>query len=1711
MKIYSKGGILLADVPEAPYSGSFMGERFVSCTVLSDHPIEFLPGDYVDFRGEQFILDYTPTPKKTSSIGSVGDAFQHELKFISIADKELRGCLFRNIFLNDNRLHPASPIADVFADAKLLANMIQASLNEEYKEESQWTITVLKDTEARQINVQDILCWDAVALFKSEYNLNFTIKGRNVTVGTVGKLVDHIFKYGSNNGLTEITPTAQNSDKIITKLSAFGGNRNLPKDYSTYAESPTLMLPEYKITGEDYIISEDGVKNYGIKPDVFRDEEIYPSIHGVTADDLIAAGIKTNAVGRVDEIVYMEAITKPDQATFNVWIKDIGFDVNDYKTSVPMLISMRDGWVGGNEFELVRCVVDESKIVEVDGETWTSKYKLTLNRNDNSNIILPDDKTYIRTGDHFVLLEIYMPDVYVKAAEQRLLTKAKKYLGEYDHVKASYSIKMDKVFMAYHPTIGDTIYEGDLIRVVDEDLKLDREIIIQNLNIKTGGTVPEYEVTLSDNPIATTLDRVQDNISDIEQNVTANKVDGIKEARQRAIELQLLKANIFDPDGNIKDTFLQTMMLQVGANSMNYQMGKTTARPNLVNMSFTNTSINLGADDLVHFAFGSGEEIASTWHITTPFSGSGLIPEKTYFVAIKASRDNLTAEWIVDENTYGSESVSGYYIFNFGILSAVTEGQRFFSETRGNIYAYGDELSAGLISSIDRYSWFNLNTGDFQLYNKKTGQGLQFKDGILTLGTFNPETGKFNSSIGQIENDLKDASAAANKAQEDLATYQETTNQTLETLNIITDDLQDQVDGSIMAWDGDYVPTLSNYPASEWTTDTEKTRHKGDYFDRTFLQGSEKVTERYKFVLDGGVYRWVQIADSSSALALSEAREALGIAGTKAKLFYGDSTPIAPYDINDAWWKTNGDTLLSNAKRSEGFGQLQSDWKLVNNAQSRLVQMASDDVISKEEKATLRNEKSQIDKEFTKYQADAITYGVSITALQNAYNALVNFLNGTVKITENTDFTFSGLEQKSHYNQLFADYYTNKASFSNEIAKKISDSAIDNLKMGGVNYFPTDSDFWEQGGINANNGIIGSSNNRIRTKDYISFYGSSIAIKNYNSKYDIIVLFYKEDKTFITSTYIILGINWISDKNILTIPSNTAYFKILIREITDINITPSSASDRKFMIELGNKYSDWSPSLADQKAQSEAIAQAKADLAKTEANAYADGIVTEAESNAIAEAQKKVDDLEVGVVNIFNHSGNFTNTIQSWYNNGGGLTIDTGTKYDGYNTLRTVPGSGGICSDWYKLENGVEYCYFAIIKTNADVIGSDSAPIHYHAGKDNQSQNKIKVIKADTSFKAGVWKLAWLVFKLTEDADSFRSFIYLSGGSTVFNIAFLGLTRGNKPMSSWYPSISDTQSEIKKIKEESDSKPNTFINPNIPFSARKNDTWYNGTTQVTSLYTYVCISTYTSGGTISNWLLVADNTGTTIENGLITTGTIYLRGGASADKLQVRAGISGSGNTDNSVRFWAGGTLAEANALVDNPDATSGVAGVAITQDGYIYTNKLIARNANVSGNITSNSIQSGNTSFNFQANSSSIGIYVDFYKTNEEKITVPGITQKFVTGSWTSTTIQGSGELSIYDYEYNRVSGNKNYEIYTKISGGGIKISHNNIIKLSMTYLDLYAKGRISFDATMVNIGNGVYNGGFYVEGIQHIDSISSRQWWNVIYDPKTGLFSFK
>ena len=124
-----------------------------------------------------------------------------------------------------------------------------------------------------------------------------------------------------------------------------------------------------------------------------------------------------------------------------------------------------------------------------------------------------------------------------------------------------------------------------------------------------------------------------------------------------------------------------------------------------------------------------------------------------------------------------------------------------------------------------------------------------------------------------------------------------------EALEDMGEDLQSQVDGKIETW------YQSTSPATEWTTTTLKTQHKGDiWYDTT-----NKIT--YRWTGTG----WQKLSDA-------DAEEAKQLAGTKAKVFTSQPTP--PYNKGDLWVQGNdyaGEIMRCSTARSSG-SYTASDW-----------------------------------------------------------------------------------------------------------------------------------------------------------------------------------------------------------------------------------------------------------------------------------------------------------------------------------------------------------------------------------------------------------------------------------------------------------------------------------------------------------------------------------------------------------------------------------------------------------------------------------------------------------------------------------------------------------------------------------------------------------------------------------------------------------------
>lgn len=239
------------------YSGSWMGECFVTITFNSPVPISFKIGDYLTYRGEIFEINYDPGKIKQSRRNEHGEAFVYNNVKFNAKQDELARTEFLDIVLHDNNIHYTSLTKFSFYASSIddLLDRIQANLDEQWGQ-GEWKIysrnklrsgqrgcvdavwdktygsgvsdNIIKST---SITADGLNCWSALALVNSQFNVNFIVRGRNVFVGTAGLPTSMIFEYGKGRGLYQIEQNADSEQAITTRLRAYGSSKNLPNRY----------------------------------------------------------------------------------------------------------------------------------------------------------------------------------------------------------------------------------------------------------------------------------------------------------------------------------------------------------------------------------------------------------------------------------------------------------------------------------------------------------------------------------------------------------------------------------------------------------------------------------------------------------------------------------------------------------------------------------------------------------------------------------------------------------------------------------------------------------------------------------------------------------------------------------------------------------------------------------------------------------------------------------------------------------------------------------------------------------------------------------------------------------------------------------------------------------------------------------------------------------------------------------------------------------------------------------------------------------------------------------------------------------------------------------------------------------------------------------------------------------------------------------------
>ena len=228
----------------------------------------------------------------------------------------------------------------------------------------------------------------------------------------------------------------------------------------------------------------------------------------------------------------------------------------------------------------------------------------------------------------------------------------------------------------------------------------------------------------------------------------------------------------------------------------------------------------------------------------------------------------------------------------------------------------------------------------------------------------------------------------------------DTTNSNLDTTNQNVATLQNIVDNTIETWFYNGVPTLSNLPASEWTTTELKNRHIGDlYYDN-------QTGYAYRFVVNGSTYSWTQLADSATA-------EALALSKAKKRVFV--STPSVPYDVGDLWVNTSGDTKVCTTAKTSAESYSADDWVKSSNytddTVANLAKQSAENAQTTANEATTKANNAQADA--TQALSDAASAQTTASSAQSTATSAQTKANEAQTTAEGAQSTAESAQTKA--------------------------------------------------------------------------------------------------------------------------------------------------------------------------------------------------------------------------------------------------------------------------------------------------------------------------------------------------------------------------------------------------------------------------------------------------------------------------------------------------------------------------------------------------------------------------------------------------------------------------------------------------------------------------------------------------------------------------
>ena len=749
MIIYSPTGATLLDV--MPDDNSYrhraiMGDNALTLYFSLAQHIEISVGAYCEHGGERYTL-MRPEALKMQHTRH----FDYTLELEGEQGK-MSIWKFRNPI--DGRLR-----FSLTARPKEHLQMLVDNLN---RRDSGWTVGECIESAERVVNYDHAFCRDALALMAKEFDTEYEIVGKRISLGAVEH--DRVnalpLSYGKGNGFVSGVARTNGEDSVPTEiLYVQGGERNI--DRSKYGAS-TLHLPLNATIGFDGARFEGETDYDARKARRYRTDEKGFAVQRAdrplsskAEDSVDLTDIYPSRVGTVAEV-----ITADEKKHFYDFTDPTIPETLDFEKCLiageKMTVIFQSGMLSGREFEVKYAHAASGKkarrfeIVpqEIDGQT------------------MPGGAFVPISGDKYAVFHCMLPQAYINdtatrsGAEWDLLRKAVKHLYSHEDPKFSFTGTLDGIWAKRNwENVGDRLKIGAFILFSDKQFQPEG-VAVRIVGIKDYINTPHSpEIELSNAPVSSSFGTTLKALESAAVAVEEKHREALQYSKRRFRDAQetaeMIGAALSDRFTNaISPAAVQTMSLLVGDESLQFRFvgsrTNPTAVPHAVTYNAKTKTVNAASGILQHLTLGirtvSAKHSPSEyrfWDVAAFTSGRLDDAAKKYYLYVRAPRNGNRAEFVLKESPVGFESDAANYHLLVGVLNSEYDGDRSFAPLYGFSEVLPGRITTDRVATSDGRSFFDLAAGEMRL-----GDSLVYQNGRLSLrGTLVQNEGGVTSPL----------------------------------------------------------------------------------------------------------------------------------------------------------------------------------------------------------------------------------------------------------------------------------------------------------------------------------------------------------------------------------------------------------------------------------------------------------------------------------------------------------------------------------------------------------------------------------------------------------------------------------------------------------------------------------------------------------------------------------------------------------------------------------------------------------------------------------------------------------------------------------------------------------------------------------------------------------------------------------------------------